>query len=214
MNKSLLEARKEVSRQEIISAATELFATKGVRATSMSQLADALGVTKPALYHWFESKREIVIETVQSNIVAFTSAVLGSVPGDLDAPATIRASVEAKLQQIEVDGAQPLRFFYTVMLEELDEPEVEDVYRDFWSTGRAAARHWIEQGRDEGAFDPDLDVEAVANVMTATFMGVDLLWLNDPDHVDPRATYGAALEQIMTTLTGSPGTAPDRHRSS
>jgi TetR/AcrR family transcriptional regulator, cholesterol catabolism regulator len=50
----------EGRRREIGYAAAELFDRRGFGETSMDDLAEAVGLRKPSLYHYFESKEEIV----------------------------------------------------------------------------------------------------------------------------------------------------------
>jgi AcrR family transcriptional regulator len=45
----------------IVDAAVELFTTNGIDATSLQMIADALGVTKGAVYYHFKTKHEIVL---------------------------------------------------------------------------------------------------------------------------------------------------------
>jgi AcrR family transcriptional regulator len=44
----------------IVGAAVELFTTNGIDATSLQMIADALGVTKGAVYYHFKTKHEII----------------------------------------------------------------------------------------------------------------------------------------------------------
>lgn len=53
-------------RQEILSVAERLFWQKGFHASSMDDVADAIGLTKPAIYHYFRSKADILVELRQS----------------------------------------------------------------------------------------------------------------------------------------------------
>ncbi|MBK1786648.1 TetR/AcrR family transcriptional regulator [Prauserella cavernicola] len=53
------------TRQRIQEAALELFTEQGVRQTSLRQIADRLGLTKPALYYHFESREELVTSLLQ-----------------------------------------------------------------------------------------------------------------------------------------------------
>lgn len=54
-----------LSRREVIlRAAAKLFASKGVAATSMREVADIVGVQPGALYHYFPSKDAIVNELI------------------------------------------------------------------------------------------------------------------------------------------------------
>jgi len=48
------------SRESIQDVARELFARKGVQRTSLQDIADRLGITKPALYHHFRSRDDLV----------------------------------------------------------------------------------------------------------------------------------------------------------
>jgi TetR/AcrR family transcriptional regulator, cholesterol catabolism regulator len=47
-------------RVEIVQKAAELFDTRGFHATSMDDIADAVGLRKPSLYHYFTSKNDIL----------------------------------------------------------------------------------------------------------------------------------------------------------
>lgn len=47
-------------RTMILDKAMELFAERGFTNVSIDQIADALGVTKPTIYHYFKSKDKIV----------------------------------------------------------------------------------------------------------------------------------------------------------
>ena len=49
----------EQRRQEIIVAALRLFAKRGYRATTMGDIARAMGCSKGLLYHYFASKAEL-----------------------------------------------------------------------------------------------------------------------------------------------------------
>jgi AcrR family transcriptional regulator len=54
------------TKTAILSAATELFSTKGFAGTSMSDLAQTLGLSKAAIYHHFEGKETIFETLLQS----------------------------------------------------------------------------------------------------------------------------------------------------
>ena len=45
----------------VATAATELFSMQGVAGTSLQMIADAMGVTKAAVYHQFNTKEAIVL---------------------------------------------------------------------------------------------------------------------------------------------------------
>jgi AcrR family transcriptional regulator len=70
----------EQRRQQLVAVALELFAQRGYRATTMDDIAEAAGVTKPLLYQHFSSKRALYLELVdsiaQNLLVAIGRAVM------------------------------------------------------------------------------------------------------------------------------------------
>ncbi|WP_433512788.1 TetR/AcrR family transcriptional regulator [Nonomuraea sp. CA-143628] len=57
--------RPSDTKQRIQDVARELFAQKGVQRTSLQEIADQLGITKPALYYHFSSREDLVRSIVQ-----------------------------------------------------------------------------------------------------------------------------------------------------
>ena len=61
-------AEKGNTKQVILAAALDLFSTQGFEATSMQQIAEAVGIRKPSLYSHFAGKQEILDELVRTTI--------------------------------------------------------------------------------------------------------------------------------------------------
>jgi AcrR family transcriptional regulator len=53
------------TKERILEVARELFVKQGVQKTSMREIADQLGITKPALYYHFTSREELIRSIVQ-----------------------------------------------------------------------------------------------------------------------------------------------------
>ena len=53
------------TKKEILEAALELFSVQGFEATSISQIAGAVGIRKASLYSHFENKQAILDALVQ-----------------------------------------------------------------------------------------------------------------------------------------------------
>src|SRR3954452_4273890 len=52
-------------RNQLLDVALQVFAARGYHATSMNDIAEAAGVTKPVLYQHFRSKRELYLELLE-----------------------------------------------------------------------------------------------------------------------------------------------------
>jgi AcrR family transcriptional regulator len=57
-------ARRELVENEMYEHATRLFAERGFAGTSLQDIADALGITRPALYYYVKSKDELLAKLV------------------------------------------------------------------------------------------------------------------------------------------------------
>jgi AcrR family transcriptional regulator len=59
------ERMRDERRQAILSCAARLFATRGLAAAKVSDIAEAVGMSQGLFYHYFTSKEEIFVEIVR-----------------------------------------------------------------------------------------------------------------------------------------------------
>ena len=85
-------------REQILHAATEIFADHGYAGTSMRQVAEVVGCTKPALYYHFENKEDLFRETLRVHSAALT-ALTASV---LESQGNLRQSMQAALRKFKI----------------------------------------------------------------------------------------------------------------
>ena len=64
-----------VAQGRVIQAALVLFARHGIGGTSLQMIADAIGVTKAAVYHQYNTKDEIVLAVAQVVLARLEAAV-------------------------------------------------------------------------------------------------------------------------------------------
>jgi len=65
-------------REEIVAAATHLFASRGIGATTMAEIAETAGLGPSSLYYWFRSKQqilEVIVEDVNRAPLAFAEEI-------------------------------------------------------------------------------------------------------------------------------------------
>jgi TetR/AcrR family transcriptional regulator len=58
----------DTQREEILARAAELFAHRGYPGTSMNEVAEACGVSKPTLYHYVRDKYQLLVEIAQGHV--------------------------------------------------------------------------------------------------------------------------------------------------
>lgn len=79
----------------ILAEAAKLFAARGFSATSMQDLADAVGITKSALYYFFRDKDQIYDRIVLSTLEDLNFAVKEAIERETGASDRIRAAFTA-----------------------------------------------------------------------------------------------------------------------
>jgi TetR/AcrR family transcriptional regulator, cholesterol catabolism regulator len=97
---------EEDRRSQILRIATELFREKGYHGTSLEDIADRVGFTKPAIYYYFDSKEDL-----------FFAIVEGVVSRALERVERIRAQDLPPLERMHAILVENTR----VVLEHLDE---------------------------------------------------------------------------------------------
>jgi len=65
----------ELQRETILARAAELFARRGYTATSMNEVAEACGVSKPSLYHYVRDKHQLLAEIAEGHIARLLALV-------------------------------------------------------------------------------------------------------------------------------------------
>jgi TetR/AcrR family transcriptional regulator, cholesterol catabolism regulator len=84
-------SQKSVDRaQEIYLTAAQLFFERGFELTSVSDIADALHLTKAGLYYYFESKQELLFKIVTLGLDDVKNAVLDPARSVVDPEARLR----------------------------------------------------------------------------------------------------------------------------
>ena len=89
------------TKQEILEASLELFAVQGFEATSISQIANAVGIRKASLYSHFENKQAILDALVKQVLEQYETHSLFAGANQENAPGDCPLTPEAVVQMIQ-----------------------------------------------------------------------------------------------------------------
>ena len=102
----------EVARQ-IARAAARLFAGRGYDATSVREIVEAAGVTKPTLYYHFGSKEGLAQALLTVPMTAFSARLKDCLDATPDPVANLAAQFDAHFEFIREDPDRA-RFYYAL----------------------------------------------------------------------------------------------------
>ena len=142
------------TRDQILRAASRLFAEQGFHATSTRDIAAAVGIRQPSLFHHFSSKAEIMAELQR---LEFETSIRV-----FEAARRRRASAGARLfgavfTEVRRMISAPYDFTCTTTAEVLNEPALAD-QRVLWEAIMGAQAALIAEGATSGELieiDPD-----------------------------------------------------------
>ena len=138
---------------DITRAAVDLFSTQGYANTSVQQIVEAAGVTKGAMYHYFESKDDLLF-SVYERMLSLQTEHLEEIVGRGDPTAQTLHDVCVDVIETSIDFLpEGTVFFRSVHM--LSEPRQKEVTR------RRRQYHdvfagLIERGQEEGLYRTDI----------------------------------------------------------
>lgn len=153
--------RRELVENEMYAQASRLFAERGFAGTSLQDIAEAMGMTRPALYYYVKSKDELLAKLV-TEITEGNAAEIRSVVESSDIDAVTKLRKIARLLAF-LRATQPARF----LLLERSEAELPSGLADVHESAKRSVLHdlmrVIEEGVAKGQFRPvDPRVAALA----------------------------------------------------
>jgi AcrR family transcriptional regulator len=193
-------------RAQLIAAALALFAERGFNATTMDDIAERAGVTKPLLYQHFESKRALYLELVDQvadELIAAIHEATAAANGPREqVEAGFRACLELMATRKDAfrllftsdepgdpQLATSLRRVEDVVAREVEaliDAGLDDYHRRVLAYAvvgmvAAASRHWLErrrsrEGRDRPSAADAHDAERFAEARQLARRLADLAW--------------------------------------
>jgi len=144
-------------RSGVIAAATRLFAARGFDGTSLQDIADVVGVTKPAVLHHFPSKEHIRTGVLESLLEHWREVL----PRLLLAASASEDRFEAIFGELQrFFGANP-DLARVLVREGLDRPEqTQRLLRGPVRPWLSAIAGYVQAGVERGSHPAELDPEA------------------------------------------------------
>jgi AcrR family transcriptional regulator len=152
-------AAPNTRRDELLQLAATMFAERGMRATTVRDIADSAGILSGSLYHHFSSKEEMVDEVLRGFLdwlFARYQQIIDTEPNPLD---RVKGLFMASFEAIEHRHAQVV-----IYQDEAKRLAAQPRFSYVEERNKEQRQMWLallNQGVDEGYFRPDIDVDLV-----------------------------------------------------
>jgi AcrR family transcriptional regulator len=152
--------REEPVRRRLLAEATRLFADKGFENTSVQEIVTAAGVTKGAMYHYFDSKDDLLRE-VYARVLRLQTDRLDRFA---DAPGPVAGRVHAAAADVimtTIDNLDDFKIFFRSMHQLA--PETQKSVRAERRRYHERFRDLIREGQRSGVFRDDVPPDLVVD---------------------------------------------------
>ncbi|MEV0034223.1 TetR/AcrR family transcriptional regulator [Nocardia sp. NPDC050793] len=194
------DASKSTRRNELLALAADLFAQRGLRATTVRDIADAAGILSGSLYHHFDSKESMVDEILRGFLDDLFGRYREIVGSGLSSRDTLEALVIASYESFD-------RFHAAVAIYQAEAKRLRDAERFAYieEYNREFRELWhrvLTNGVKDGSFRPELDVELAYRFLRDT-VWVAVRWYQPGGAITVENLAKQYLTIVLDGLTAS-----------
>jgi len=181
---------RDLKREAALRTAAQLFVERGVHRTTLSDVAERLNITKPALYYYFKNKNEIVLGCYQLG-AGLTAAALDAAEVNCKTGAEkARAYIRAYLEVLTISVGTNV-----TLLDDRDlDPEQRAQIKDLRRGLQNRLRSYLREGMADGSLRVS-DVTIIANTIGGAINGLSLWY-----HADGALSAEAIIDKMSDYL--------------
>ena len=191
--------RGRASRERIVQRAAELFAERGVAATSLDEVLAAAGAGKSQLYHYFRGRDELVEAAVGlrcAQVLTGLTQALGAVASLVELEQALAGFV-AGFEQMGLPGC-PIGSLAAEVARRNEDARLQTAAAfDAWEQLFADA---LARMRDRGELRADASPASLATALLASLEGGMVLSQARKDPASLRVALEAGLARVRTYL--------------
>jgi AcrR family transcriptional regulator len=187
------------TKDDVVRAASRLFAEKGYHATSMRDLGRELGLLGSSLYSHVAGKQDLLVEIVETGAALFQTSAAEALAHEGPPEAQLRAFIEGHLDVIVVHLDEARTFLNEAR--SLEPPFRQRIVaaRDRYE---AVLRGLLADGVASGDFRPDLDPRTTGIYILSVLNAIDR-WYRADGELDRNALADSLVDFIRAGISAA-----------
>jgi len=198
----MTQQRSENTRDQIITAAIDLFCRSGYDATGVAEICERAGVSKGAFYHHFPSKKNLFLAIMHQWLDGIDAQLAAFREPGKPVPQTMQEMANAIGSIFTVASGQ-LPMFLEFMVQASRNAVVWDATIAPYQTYQQQFARLLAEGQQEGSVRPDLDVRSAAWVLIAFAVGVLLQGVVMPVATDWNQVTQTGMRMLTESMQRS-----------
>ncbi|MBK7586005.1 MAG: TetR/AcrR family transcriptional regulator [Myxococcales bacterium] len=191
--------KSEASRQQVLDAAVRALAERGYARTSVSDIAEAAGMSKGAVHYHFANKDDLIAQV----LVHCADVMRERVRAAWDASAKPEEKVRRALQEMRdarTQGTSEMRVLAELMAQGIHDPKLRASLSAMFAANREEVRSHLEQSFRELGITPRVPVHVMPRLVLGILDGLALHDFFDPMDEADHDVVLSAIETIALSL--------------
>jgi AcrR family transcriptional regulator len=187
-----------VRQEEIIRAAMTIIEDRGAQSLSFRKIADAIGISEPAIYRHFVNKDDLLVKIVVYSITRLVS-IISERSGETGETMTIIERIFEDWIDTLTREIPVTRIFYLPGMFINDERVVEEIVRTKVDVEKRFST-LIDRGRRDGSIRKDVSDETLKLLLGGPLQFLVHEWVLTGKNYDLRTRWSAAWKELKEIL--------------
>lgn len=161
------------TRDLLVDVARQLFAKKGIEATTMNDIAVASKKGRRTLYTYFKSKEDVYLAVIESELDRLSQEMrkvaIKNIPPDEKILEIIYTRLDMVKEVVYRNGTLRASFFRDIWM-------VEACRKNFDKNEILLYREVLQEGKDKGVFNID-NINLIADILHYSIKGVEIPYI-------------------------------------
>ena len=189
------------TRQRLLDAAERVFLRRGLRGSSVEEIAAEAGFTRGAFYSNFKSKDELFVALLQDRVYRQYAEMAEQAQEQPGTPRDRLRWGAERLRDVQKqeEGSWLFRLWLECLTQAARDEEFRELAASFWSGNRTLVAGQIKATFKEIGRKPPLPPDQIATAMIALDVGLAVQHLVDPEEV-PLEVYVPLFDLLFGSL--------------
>jgi AcrR family transcriptional regulator len=176
---------KEFDREIALKGAIQVFCDRGFEGTSTDELLQAMGISRQSMYDTFGDKRALYLEALRRYSAERVAMQIRILSAGASALKGLEAALNAAASAGSPEASSGCLGIGAISEFGRSDPEIASLIDTAASTLRSALQHRIDDGKSRGQISAEVDTQAAAEFLMATFSAIKLAARGGGTHNDP-----------------------------
>ena len=188
--------KSEVSRRQVLDAAVQALSQRGYAKTSVSDIAQAAGMSKGAVHYHFDSKDDLIAKVLEHCVTVTRDQVRAVWNRPAPPIEKIRNAIH-EMRQIRRAGTAELRVIADLAAQALHEPRLRALLADMHEANRKDFVDFLTKGIETLGIKPKVPIHIVPRLLLGTVDGLAM-----HDYFDPPGPGDDELIEHVLQMIG------------